>query len=151
MSGLQNGENNKQSARQRVILQPLEYSLHVSTMIRVAREVSIIDLRSNDAFSINLNQNYIDVQLIRIITEKREQKAYLYSLYSGRNRITAKEIHFSRIFQCYIYSSSNYNDHRTIIYLMEAKISNKAVFDCNLQLRNNGIITIGSFVRIIIL
>ena len=32
---------------------------------------------------------------------------------------------------------------------MEAKNSNKALFDRNLELRDNGTITIGSFVRII--
>ena len=124
MSRLPNADNNKQNARQRVILQPLEDSLRVSTMIRVAREVSVTALRGDEIYSMNLNGNYLDAQLIRIITAKREQKAYLYSLRSGRNRTTARETHFSRIFQCCIYSSTNYNAYGTIIYLIESKNSN---------------------------
>ena len=149
MSGVQNADNNEQNARQRVILQPLEDNLRVSTMVRVQREVSITALGGEEIFTMNLNRNYLDVQLIRIITSKKEQKAHLYSRSIGRNRTTARETHFSRIFQCRIYSSTNFNDHGTIIYLMEAKNSNKALFDRNLELRDNGTITIGSFVRII--
>ena len=77
MSRVQNADNNEKNSRQCVILQPLEDNLRVSTMIRVQREVSITALEGEETFSINLNQNYLDVQLIRIITSKREQKAYL--------------------------------------------------------------------------
>ena len=129
MSGVQNADNNEQNARQRVILQPLEDNLRVSTMVRVQREVSITALGSDEIFTMNLNRNYLDVQLIRIITSKKEQKAHLYSRSIGRNRTTARETHFSRIFQCCIYSSINYNDYGTIIYLIETKNSNKALFD----------------------
>ena len=73
MSELQeNCENNKPNARQRVVLHPLEDILRTSTMIRVLREVSITTLGSDETFTMNLNQNYIDVQMIRIITSKRE-------------------------------------------------------------------------------
>ena len=38
-----------------MIFQPLEDSLRVSTIIRVAREVSITDLGGDETYSINLN------------------------------------------------------------------------------------------------
>ena len=141
--------NAQQNARQRVILQPLEDSLRNSTMIRNIREVSINALASDEIYDMNLNRNYVDAQLIRIITSRQEQKAYLYSLRGGRNKSSARETYFSRIFQCRIYSSTNINDHSNILYLMEARNSNKALFDRNLELRDNGTITIGTFVRII--
>ena len=72
MSGVQNADNNEQNARQRVILQPLEDNLRVSTMVRVQRDVSITALGGEEIFTMNLNQNYLDVQLIRIITSKKE-------------------------------------------------------------------------------
>ena len=71
MSGVPNADNNEQNARQRVILQPLEDNLRVSTMVRVQREVSITALGGEEIFTMNLNQNYLDVQLIRIITSKK--------------------------------------------------------------------------------
>ena len=98
MSGVQNADNNEQNARQRVILQPLEDSLRVSTMVRVQREVNITALGSDEIFTMNLNRNYLDVQLIRIITSKKEQKAHLYSLCSRRNRTTTRETHFLKNF-----------------------------------------------------
>ena len=104
MSRVQNADNNEKNSRQCVILQPLEDNLRVSTMVRVQREVNITALRGIEIFSMNLNQNYLDVQLIRIITSKKEQKAHLYSRSIGRNRTTAKETYFSKIFQCCIYS-----------------------------------------------
>ena len=55
MSGLPNADNNEQNVRQRVILQLLEDSLRVSTMIRVAKEVSITALGSDNTFFMNLN------------------------------------------------------------------------------------------------
>ena len=67
MSRLPNANNNEQNARQRVILQPLEDNLRVSTMVRVQREVNITALGSDEIFTMNLNRNYLDVQLIRII------------------------------------------------------------------------------------
>lgn len=49
------------NVRLRVILQPLKDSLRTSTMIRVAREVSITALQSEDTFTMNLNRNFLDV------------------------------------------------------------------------------------------
>ena len=55
MSGVPNADNNEQNARQRVILQPLEDNLRVSTIVRVQREVSITALGGEEIFTMNLN------------------------------------------------------------------------------------------------
>ena len=135
--------------RQRVILVPLEDSLLNSRMITRTNEVSITTLSSDDVFTMNMNRNYIDVQLIRIITPRKEQKAYLYSLRSGRKGSSSKETNFSRIFQCRIYSAMNSSEHQKIIYLMESKNTNNNMFERNLDFRDNGTITIGTFLRVI--
>ena len=71
--------------RQRVILAPLEDELLNSRIITRTREVSINALSCDDVYEMNMNCNYIDVQLLRIITPRsKDQKAYLYSLRSGR-------------------------------------------------------------------
>ena len=135
--------------RQRVILRPLEDALLNSQMITRTREISIATLSSNEVFTMNMNRNYIDVQLIRIITPRKEQKAYLYSLRSGRKGGNSKETNFSRIFQCRVYSAMNSGEHQKIIYLMESKNTNNNMFERNLDFRDNGTITIGTFLRVI--
>ena len=135
--------------RQRVILAPLEDELLNSPMITRTREVSIDALSGDDVYEMNMNRNYIDVQLIRIITPKKEQKAYLYSLRSGRRGGSSKEMNFSRIFQCRVYSAFNTSEHKRIIYLMESRNSNNNMFERNLDFRDNGTVTIGTFLRVI--
>lgn len=137
------------SRRRRVILAPLEDCLLNSRMITHTREISITTLSSDNVYTMNMNRNYIDVQLIRIITPRKEQKAYLYSLRSGRRGGGSKEMHFSRIFQCRVYSAMNSSEHKKIIYLMESKNSNNNMFERNLDFRDNGTISIGTFLRVI--
>ena len=69
-----------QRNRQRVILAPMEDCLLNSQMITRTREVSISSLSGDEDFEMNMNRNYIDVQLIRIITPKKEQK-HIYILF----------------------------------------------------------------------
>ncbi len=133
------------SRRQRVILAPLEDCLLNSRMITRTTEVSIDSLSSDDVYKMNMNRNYIDVQLIRIITAKREQKAYIYYR-KGQN---PNETNFSRIFQCRVYSAMNQSEHQRIIYLMESRSANNNMFERSLDFRDNGTITIGTFLRII--
>ena len=136
--------------RQRVILAPLENELLNSPIITRTREVSIDALSSDDVYSMNMNWNYIDVQLLRIITPRgKDQKAYLYSLRSGRRGGGSKDVNFTRIFQCRVYSAINTSEHKRIIYLMESRNSNNNMFERNLDFRDNGTITIGTFLRVI--
>ena len=57
MSRLQDNKNNRQNAnaRQFVILEPLEDSLRIFTMIKVARGMSGTALWSDNTFSMNLH------------------------------------------------------------------------------------------------
>ena len=136
--------------RRRVILAPLEDELLNSPIITRTREVSIDALRSDEVYEMNMNRNYIDVQLLRIITPRsRDQKAYLYSLRSGRRGGGSKDVNFTRIFQCRVYSTMNTSEHKRIIYLMESRNSNNNMFERNLDFRDNGTVTIGTFLRVI--
>ena len=136
--------------RRRVILAPLEDELLNSPIITRTREVSIDALSSDEVYEMNMNRNYIDVQLLRIITPRsRDQKAYLYSLRSGRRGGGSKDVNFTRIFQCRVYSAINTSEHKRIIYLMESRNSNNNMFERNLDFRDNGTVTIRTFLRVI--
>ena len=50
---------------------------------------------------------------------------------------------------CRVYSKENYSNGSRLIYLMESKNSNQCLFNKNVELRDNGVISIGTFVRIL--
>lgn len=143
--------NINSNQRQRTNLIPLDSSLINQPVITDLKEVGVNDLIGEKVFDIDLDDQYIDVQLLRIITPNTDQKAHIYSIRRARgtNNNNSSEVHFSRIYQCRIYSEKNLNDHSQLLYLMESRNSNQSLFDRNLEYRDNGTITIGSFLRII--
>ena len=50
---------------------------------------------------------------------------------------------------CRVYSNKRYFDESRLIYLMESKNSNQCLFNKNIELRDNGVISIGTFFRIV--
>ena len=115
------------------------------TMDRI-NEVNIDELEGDNHLFLNLNRVYVDVQLLRLITPNSSQKAVIYG---ARRRTNNQEVIFSRLLLCRIHSEQNYNIGSKLIYLMESKNSNKCMFDKNVELRDNGVISIGTFFRII--
>ena len=131
--------------RQRTVLEPLDPSLLHTRMITNTNEISINTLMSEEVFNININRTFIDVQVSRIIIPNQQQKATIYNI----RRRHQTDVHFKRIYQCSIFSRMNITDNSRIIYLMESKNSNNVLFDRNLEYRDNGTITVGSFLKIL--
>ena len=115
-------------------------------MMRNCNEVLINNLMDDSVYTMNLNRNYIDVQIMRIIIPTKDQKAALYSIRRGKSQTA--EVHFKRIYQCRIFSIEQVSEQSRLLYLMESKNSNSAMFDRNMEHRDDGTITIGSFLRI---
>jgi hypothetical protein len=111
------------------------------------REVKIDDLSDEiKIFSMNLNRNHLDVQLLRVITPNKDQKA---SIYARKQRTNNQEVHFSRLFLCRIHSTQHIVENGRLLYLMEANGSNNMLFERNLEFRDDGTISIGTFFRIL--
>ena len=144
-----NRNENGDRARLRTILRPLDNELLNSRMISRTNEVLIDDLIGDSVYEMNLNRNYLDVQLVRIITPNRDQKAHIYSIRRKQNNNSSSEVNFTRIFQCRIFSEKNKSDHSRLIYLMEARNSNNVLLNRNLEYHDDGTITIGTFLRIL--
>ena len=70
-------------------------------------------------------------------------------IYGATRRTNNQEVIFSRLLLCRIHSEQNYMIGSKLIYLMESKNSNKCMFDKNVELRDNGVISIGTFFQII--
>jgi hypothetical protein len=93
------------TVRQRIELMPLDVSLRQSRLMRKMTEVNIDDLANDEAiFKMNLNRNYIDVQLVRVITPNKDQKANVYGI-RRRNGGANQDVHFNRLFLCRIHST----------------------------------------------
>jgi hypothetical protein len=140
-------DDENENRRMRHVLSPLDLSLLNERFMRRMKEVKVDLLQGESVLEINLNRIYIDVQIIRVITPSPAQKANIYGV--RRKNSNNQEVHFSRLFLCRIHSELDLNEHSRLIYLMEAKNSNNMLFDRNLELRDDGTISIGTFLRIL--
>jgi len=141
------------TTRPRLIIEPLDTNLVGSRMMTRMKEVSLDALMCEDKVQeMNLNRNYIDVQLIRLITpEQKDHRASIYNIRrrNGGNNNSNQQVHFSRLLLCRLHPEKNQNEHTRLLYLMEAKNSNNVLFERNLEYRDDGTISIGSFFRIL--
>ena len=56
-----------------------------SLMIAWTKEVTIHELMGDNIYSTNLNQNFINLQLMRTITPNKDQTTYVYSIHKNAN------------------------------------------------------------------
>jgi hypothetical protein len=141
-------DNNRRNVRSRTQLSPIDQSLIGSVLMRrMTNEVTIDDLiDEKKILEMNLNRNYIDVQLVRVITPNKDQKA---NIYATRRRGNNQDVHFSRIYLCRVHSNLRITQNSRLLYLMEARGSNNTLFDRNMEYRDDGTFTIGVYFRIL--
>ena len=114
-------------------------------MIRT-HEVQINRLMGDDSEEINLNRNYANLKILCIIMPSKDQKAPSHSI--RRTRMQSSEVHFKWIYQCQIFSQLNPQDQCQLMHLMDSRNFNNHSFDRNLEHRDDGTITVGTFLRI---
>ena len=143
----QRPQRRQNAQRNRSMLSPLDETLQNTRQFSMVREVKLDDLMDEKkVLEMNMNRQYIDAQLLRIITPNKDQKASIY--FRRQNQKNNSEVHFSRMYLCRVYSSDI--DHNCLMfYLMEANMCNNSLFDRNLEYRDNGVFTIGSYFRVL--
>ena len=117
------------------VIEPLDTEL-LPIMNRI-NEISVDQLEGDEYNKLNLNKVYIDIQLLRLITLSLQQKAITYGVRRRNNN--NKDIIFSRLMLCRVYSEEKHFNGSTLIYLMESKNSNQCLFNKNFQLIDNPI------------
>ena len=127
------------------VIEPVDTEL-LPIMNRLS-EIGVDQLEGDESNKLNLNRVYIDVQLLRLITPSLQQKAMTYGVRRCNNN--NQDIIFSRLMLCRVYSEEKYFNGSRLIYLMESKNSNQCLFNKNVELRDNGVISIGTFFRIV--
>ena len=128
-------ENYQRNQRQCILLQLLHHTLVHHRMIQNLKEVLIINLIDRSVYSANLNRNKTDVQILRKIIPSKDQKAALYSIRRGKSQTA--ELHFKRVYQCRIFSVEQICEQSRLLYLMESKNSKNAMFDRNIEHRDD--------------
>lgn len=139
--------NPRPNRQRRVELEPYEEQLSLHPIFRshLFDEISLATLESDGASQHRLTFKYIDVQIIRIITSS----AAAANVYS-RKRPNANQntMKFSRLILAKVHSTINPSDNAKLIYIMEARNKNQNLWSKNVNLRDNGAVSIGAFIRI---
>ena len=138
-------DDTRNARRQRTtIMQPSDDSLLSSPIfLNIFSEISLSSLEKKGAEKLNLNTKYIDLHLLRIITPvPRATTAYVFNKNKKSN--ADNSITFYSIFLCRVHSEKFEQDNNHLVYLMETRSKNKALWNQNVNDRDSGAITIGS-------
>ena len=139
-------ENNEESANEDDSMYT-PFNTELLPLMERFNEIKIEQLEGEETNKINLNRSFLDVQLLRLITPSSQQKAMAYGVRRCNNN--NQEIIFSRLLLCRVHSQNNYYNSSKLIYLMESKNSNQNMFNNNVEFRDNGVISIGTFFRVV--
>jgi hypothetical protein len=136
--------------RRRMIIEPVDSTLNGSRMMTRMKEIGVDDLIGEKVYSMNMNRNYIDVQLIRLITPvQKDHRVMIYSVRKQNGSRNNQQVHFSRLLLCRLHPESDHHNHSRLLYLMEANNSNNVLFERNLEYRDDGTMSVGCFFRIL--
>ena len=141
-------DNPRPIQRARMELVPFENTIKVQSIMNRLHSVTLSSLISEDSDSMNLNLNYIDLQLLRVIAPSQQQgthTAYVYHSRGGRNKQNS-EVKYSRLF---LFKCFSEQENGKLCYMMETKMANQNLWNHNVELRDNGSITVGSIVRVV--
>ena len=136
--------NPSQVARREIMPFDAQLNNHVLFSSVKFSEVSLTVLKSDDAIRNRLNFKYIDLQILRIITSN-QAAANVYSRKRSISNTTT--IKFTRLILCRVHSTDSPEDNTKLVYIMEARNQNMNLWAKNINLRDNGAISIGSLIR----
>ena len=117
-----------------------------TNLLHRLERVSVKNLMQEGAKS--SSRSFIDFQLMRVISpinNSASNSAHLYAV-RNRNRNTGGQTNYTRLFLVRVYSGS---EASKLCYIMETRTKNKEMWKRNVELRDNGILTIGTVFRIL--
>jgi hypothetical protein len=138
----------RQRQRRFQALLALDPNLDGSALMNRLTPISLSTLMSEHMEHMSLDLNFIELQLMRIIVPNRANgthSAYVYAN-RNRNRNQANQVHYSRLF---LFRVVNEREANKLCYVMEARNANTCLWERNVELRDNGTITIGTIVRVL--
>ena len=142
--------------RRRIVtaLEPVDNNISESTIMTRLSETSLynlIDETYREDSEDMMDEKYLDLQLLRIITPDSNNVAAVY--YNRAKRFgTAKnkqEVHYTRMYLCRVFSVDHINRNRTLAYVMQARNTNEDLWKHDIELRDNETLTIGTIFRLV--
>ena len=125
--------------------QPFQVGLHNNASFRTGTIYSSINITTLESSErINLQNRYIDLQLLRLICGANTGNA---TTFNRRTRVSA-QTHFKRLYLLRVVNITEPQDHDKLVYIMETTTKNKYFWTDNTNNRDNGNVTIGSFIRV---
>lgn len=141
----------RQNNRPRYSNEPVDQFLMLNSPIFRGRfrEVGLPTLTLEDVLArTSISRTYIDAQILRIITPRRNQFAnIMYRLKKAQGN-RAEDVSYSRIYLMRVFSDINSRQNSKLFYVLQSRTSNVEIWNRNPELRDNGTIAVGSFVRI---
>ena len=140
----QSDTNERAQQRQKIVYEPYDISLSNNVLFTNARftAISLAILESTEAIKHKLNFKYIDLQIIRVITSNQS----VVNVYrKKKSNEVSGQIKFSRLFLARVCSDKD--DNARLVYIMEARNQNNNIWKKNINLRDNGAITIGCLIQ----
>lgn len=126
---------------------PVDTNVTQKLCLNRLSRVSLSELLSENG--IQDNTKFMDLQLLRMVSPVNipgVNGAYTYASNRNRNRNTGGQTNYTRLFLCRVYSDK---EGDKLIYLMETKTQNKELWKLNPNLRDNGVLSIGTVFRIL--
>lgn len=125
--------------RQRIVQSPIDQNL-INTRVMRTEEIRVKDLlNENVEMEMSLNKTHVNLQILRIITPQAGNTGNAMTRYQRGNQ--QQRINFIRIILC--------RNNNELCYIMMTSDTNKRLFHRDLMLRDNGTITIGSYIRLL--
>ena len=125
-------------------LDPVDRTLQNSYLMSRLSKTNIANLMAEGINSTDssFNLKFIEGQLMRIICPQRDSRASVYNRIRNRGTTT----NYSRIL---MFRQHDSDDGNQIFYMMMARAQNTDLFNRNIEFRDNGVLTIGSYMRIL--
>ena len=153
----ENDEDDEDARNQRlrlILLHPEDEALEHAPIITRLTETTLFNLTDEnyrEASEDMMDETYINLQLLRLITPDANNGAAIYNNRSRRNQMNRgrQDIQYSRMYLCRVYSSDKEERCSSLVYMMQARNVNNDLWSRDIELRDNGTLTIGTLFRVI--
>ena len=134
-------------------LYPMDPALrHQNAITRYPDQCSLSDLNEDQkSLCIRTDNRYLDFQIIRIVMTQPNKPANVFvrSKTGSNKRGGVAEQQNGRMFLCRIYEKDDYEASGELFYFMQTKTINDRIWNRDLNARDNGTFTIGTYLRVL--
>ena len=111
------------------------------------RQILLSYVLTEEIKNVNLDKLHVHIQILRIIVQgnREDLKANVFN----RKYKATSLINYSRMYLCQMVSQKNDLENGELCYVMITRDDNICFLNRNIELRDNGIVTVGTIIRLI--